>query len=198
MSVKLFSKALFARTGTALAAAGIVGLALMPVAAPAQTVAVPTADNPFGLPEDITLFRTADPDRRTATAIVNGFVITGTDIDKRVALVTAASDAPVPEEEMLRLRVQVLRNLIDETLKIQAAAAAEMEVKREEVEQTTGLAMIDQTTVIGGRTVSPALPIVDGSSVIASPWLQCITIIVCCVLSSHMYSRALHIFSLPC
>ena len=37
---------------------------------------------------------------------------------------------------MLRLRVQVLRNLIDETLKIQAAAAAEMEVKREEVEQT--------------------------------------------------------------
>ena len=33
MSVKLFSKALFARTGTALAAAGIVGLALMPVAA---------------------------------------------------------------------------------------------------------------------------------------------------------------------
>jgi len=110
----------------------------MPVAAPAQTVAVPTADNPFGLPEDITLFSKADPDRRTATAIVNGFVITGTDIDMRVALVTAASDAPVSDEEMLRLRVQVLRNLIDETLKIQAAAAAEMEVKREEVEQTYG------------------------------------------------------------
>lgn len=136
MSVKLFSKALFARTGTALAVAGMIGLALTPVAAPAQTVAVPTADNPFGLPEDITLFGKADPDRRTATAIVNGFVITGTDIDMRVALVTAASDAAISEEEMLRLRVQVLRNLIDETLKIQAAAAAEMEVKREEVEQT--------------------------------------------------------------
>jgi peptidyl-prolyl cis-trans isomerase SurA len=136
VSVKLFSKALFARTGTALAVAGMIGLALAPVAAPAQTVAVPTADNPFGLPEDITLFGKADPDRRTATAIVNGFVITGTDIDMRVALVTAASDAAISEEEMLRLRVQVLRNLIDETLKIQAAAAAEMEVKREEVEQT--------------------------------------------------------------
>jgi peptidyl-prolyl cis-trans isomerase SurA len=136
VSVKLFSKALFARTGTALAVAGMIGLALTPVAAPAQTVAVPTADNPFGLPEDITLFGKADPDRRTATAIVNGFVITGTDIDMRVALVTAASDAAISDEEMLRLRVQVLRNLIDETLKIQAAAAAEMEVKREEVEQT--------------------------------------------------------------
>lgn len=136
MIVKQFSKALFAKTGTALAAAGIAGLALMPVAAPAQTVAVPTADNPFGLPADITLFGKADPDQRSATAIVNGFVITGTDIDQRTALVTAASESPISEEEMLRLRVQVLRNLIDETLKIQAAGAAEMAVSREEVEQT--------------------------------------------------------------
>ena len=134
--VKLFSKALLARTGSVLAAAGLVGLALTPATLPAQTVAVPTAENPFGLPEDITLFGKADPDKRTATAIVNGYVITGTDIDQRVALVTAASEAPIPEEEMLRLRVQVLRNLIDETLKIQAAEAAELAVKREEVEQT--------------------------------------------------------------
>jgi len=136
VSVKLLTKAMFARTGTALAVAGMIGLALAPVAAPAQTVAVPTADNPFGLPEDITLFGKADPDRRTVTAMVNGFVITGTDIDQRVALVTASSEAPIPPEEMLRLRVQVLRNLIDETLKIQAARAEEVEAKREEVEQT--------------------------------------------------------------
>ena len=136
MSVKLFTKALFARTGTALTVAGIIGLALAPAAAPAQTVAVPTADNPFGLPADVNLFAKADPDRRTATAIVNGFVITGTDIDQRVALVTAASDAPISAEEMLRLRVQVLRNLIDETLKIQKADADKLEVKPEEVEQT--------------------------------------------------------------
>jgi peptidyl-prolyl cis-trans isomerase SurA len=136
VSVKLLNKALFARTGTALAVAGMIGLALTPVAAPAQTVAVPTAENPFGLPEDITLFNQADPNKRTAKAIVNGYVITGTEIDQRVALVTAASEAPVAEDELLRLRVQVLRNLIDETLKIQAAEAAELEVKREEVEQT--------------------------------------------------------------
>lgn len=136
MNVKLFSKTQLGRTAAAMVAVGLVGLAVAPVAAPAQTVAVPTADNPFGLPEDITLFGKADPDRRTATAVVNGFVITGTDIDQRVALVTAASDAPIEGEELLRLRVQVLRNLIDETLKIQAAAAADMAVAREEVEQT--------------------------------------------------------------
>lgn len=136
MNVTLFSKIFLTRTATALAVAGLIGLAVTPAAAPAQTVAIPTADNPFGLPEDITLFGKTDPDRRTATAVVNGYVITGTDIDQRVALVTAASEAPVAEEELLRLRVQVLRNLIDETLKIQAAAAAELEVKREEVDQT--------------------------------------------------------------
>jgi peptidyl-prolyl cis-trans isomerase SurA len=132
----LFSKTLLARTVPGVVAAGLIALAVVPQAAPAQTVAVPTADNPFGLPSDITLFAKADPDKRTATAVVNGYVITGTDIDQRVALVTAASEAPIPADEMLRLRVQVLRNLIDETLKIQAATAAEMEVKREEVEQT--------------------------------------------------------------
>jgi peptidyl-prolyl cis-trans isomerase SurA len=136
VNVKLFSKTQLGRTAAAMVAVGLVGLTVAPVAAPAQTVAVPTADNPFGLPEDITLFGKADPDRRTATAVVNGFVITGTDIDQRVALVTAASDAPIEGEELLRLRVQVLRNLIDETLKIQAAAAADMAVAREEVEQT--------------------------------------------------------------
>ena len=133
-------KKLFSMTGTisrkpALLAA-LAALALAPVAGSAQTVAVPTADNPFGLPQDVTIFGKADPDKRTATAVVNGYVITGTDIDQRVALVTAASEAPVTEEEMLRLRVQVLRNLIDETLKVQAAEAADMKVTPEEVEQT--------------------------------------------------------------
>jgi peptidyl-prolyl cis-trans isomerase SurA len=136
VNVKLFSRMLLTRTAGALAVAGLVGVAVLPVAAPAQTVAVPTADNPFGLPEDVTLFSKADPDRRTATAVVNGYVITGTDIDQRVALVTAASDTEISDEEMLRLRVQVLRNLIDETLKIQAAEAQKLEVKREEVEET--------------------------------------------------------------
>ncbi|MEL7219290.1 MAG: SurA N-terminal domain-containing protein, partial [Pseudomonadota bacterium] len=111
---------------------------IVAVSAPAiaQTTAVPTADNPFGLPESINILGPENPDVRTATAIVNGFVITGTDVNQRVALVTSASNAEVSEEELKRLRVQVLRNLIDETLKIQAAQQLEMPVSRAEIDQT--------------------------------------------------------------
>ena len=117
-----------------LALAGLAAATMLPAAA--QIVAVPTAENPFGLPDEVTLFGKASPDVRTATAIVNGFVITGTDIDERVALVTSASDVDVTEEELLRLRVQVLRNLIDETLKIQAAEAQKVSPQPEEINRT--------------------------------------------------------------
>jgi peptidyl-prolyl cis-trans isomerase SurA len=128
----------FSKVGASVALAGLFALAALPVAAPAQTVAVPTADNPFGLPDEVTLFGKNNPDVRTATAVVNGYVITGTDIEERVALVTSAAEFEVSDEELLRLRVQVLRNLIDETLKIQAAEAQKLEVNRGEVEQTYG------------------------------------------------------------
>ena len=131
MTFKVFYKA-----GSALALAGLAAMTMAPVAASAQTVAVPTADNPFGLPDEVTLFGKTNPDVRTATAVVNGFVITGTDIDERVALVTSASDAKVSDEELLRLRVQVLRNLIDETLKVQAAEAQKVPAKPEDVDRT--------------------------------------------------------------
>lgn len=126
----------FYKAGASLVLAGLATLAVVPAAAPAQTVAVPTADNPFGLPDEVTLFGKANPDVRTATAVVNGYVITGTDIDERVALVTSASEAKVTDEELLRLRVQVLRNLIDETLKVQAAQAQDIPAKPEDIERT--------------------------------------------------------------
>ncbi|WP_233996113.1 peptidylprolyl isomerase [Erythrobacter sp. HL-111] len=118
----------------ALAALAMSAVPVLPAAA--QTLAVPTADNPFGIPDDIRIFDKENPNTRTATAVVNGYVITGTDIEQRVALVTSASEAEVSEEELERLRVQVLRNLIDETLKIQASEALEMPVSEAEIEQT--------------------------------------------------------------
>ncbi|MEQ8411196.1 MAG: peptidylprolyl isomerase [Erythrobacter sp.] len=118
----------------AISSAVLVAAPLVPAAA--QTVAVPTADNPFGIPDDIQILGKENPDTRTATAVVNGYVITGTDIEQRVALVTSASETEVSDQELERLRVQVLRNLIDETLKIQASEALEMPVSRAEVEQT--------------------------------------------------------------
>jgi peptidyl-prolyl cis-trans isomerase SurA len=90
----------------------------------------------LNIPKDITVFGKRDPNVRTATAIVNGTIITQTDVDQRFALVMAANSGRVDESERERLRLQVLRNLIDETLQIQEAAAQKIEVSKEEIEQT--------------------------------------------------------------
>ena len=124
----------FSKVFSSLLGAGLVAFAA--TSAPAQTAGVPTANNPFGIPDDFTIFGADNPNERSATAVVNGYVITGTDIDQRVALVTNASEAEVSPEELQRLRGQVLRNLIDETLKIQAAAAQEIPAEQPAVEQT--------------------------------------------------------------
>ncbi len=51
-----------------------------------------------------------------ATAIVNGEVITQTDVDQRLALLVIANEGKLPADQVDELRQQVLRNLIDETL----------------------------------------------------------------------------------
>lgn len=102
----------------------------------AQTVAdeaTPTA--PLDIPDGQQLFGKNDPNVRRATAQVNGEIITGTDIDHRLALIVAANNNKLPPEELARFRAQILTNLIDETLQIQEAAANEIEVKDEEVNQ---------------------------------------------------------------
>ena len=125
----------------ALCIAGFAASAL-PLVTPvsAQTTAAPppaaAPANPFGLPDNINLLGNTNPDERSATAMVNGYVITGTDIDQRVALVTNASQNDISPEELQRLRAQVLRNLIDETIKIQAAQAQEIGVEKAQVDQT--------------------------------------------------------------
>ncbi|MFZ2997513.1 foldase protein PrsA [Sphingobium sp.] len=90
----------------------------------------------LNLPKDVTVFGKSDPNIRKATAIVNGRIITGTDVDQRLALIITANGGKVEAEEKERLRVQVLRNLIDETLQIQEAAANDIKVDKAEVEQS--------------------------------------------------------------
>lgn len=115
--------------GRFLGTLATISLVAAPVAAQAQDAA-----NPLGIPADVSILRQNDPNSRKPTAVVNGSVITGTDVDQRVALVTAASQGQLPPEEMARLRMQVLRNLIDETLQIQEAAAQEIEVTQADVD----------------------------------------------------------------
>ena len=121
----------------ALAMAVAASLAAVPVATSAQQAgpAPAASTNAFGIPDDVTIFANDNPNLRTATAIVNDFVITGTDIDQRLALVLASSQNEISDEERGRLRAQILRNLIDETLQIQEAVSLELPVTTDEVEQ---------------------------------------------------------------
>ena len=104
----------------------------LPATAPAQEAGA--SRETLQLPENPMIFGKNDPNHRSATVVVNGEVITGTDIDQRVALIVAASGGKIGPEEMERLRLQVLRNLMDETLQIQEAKAQDMEVPDAEVD----------------------------------------------------------------
>jgi peptidyl-prolyl cis-trans isomerase SurA len=103
------------------------------VTAIAQTAATPPSGN-LNIPANPSFFG-GDPAVRKATAIVNGEIITGTDVDQRMALVLIANGgANIPAEELQRLREQVLRNLVDETLQIQAAKAQDIKVEPREID----------------------------------------------------------------
>jgi peptidyl-prolyl cis-trans isomerase SurA len=137
--VNRFSSRL-AVSAAALLLAGVAVAQTAPAPAPAPTSAPAPAEGTavaaLNLPQGPTQFLAPDPNLRRATAKVNGDIVTDTDISQRVALVVAASEAKIGPEEMGRLRLQVLRNLIDETLQIQEAKAAEIEVTDDEVNQT--------------------------------------------------------------
>ncbi len=117
-----------------LALAPLIAVAMaMPTVAPAQDAG---PQDSLSLPENPVIFGKNDPNHRTAKVIINGEVITGTDIDQRVALIVAASGGKIAAEELDRLRMQVLRNLMDETLQIQEARAQDMAVGEDEVDQS--------------------------------------------------------------
>ena len=108
-------------------------------ASPSASQTVADASLPqagLDIPDELTIFGKNDPNVRRATAIVNGDIITGTDVGQRLALIVAANGGQVSEEEKQRLRLQVLRNLIDETLQIQEAEANEINISDEEVDAT--------------------------------------------------------------
>ncbi|WP_265571503.1 peptidylprolyl isomerase [Sphingomicrobium nitratireducens] len=107
-----------------------------------------SAADALALPDNPQLFGKALPSVVKATAIVNGEVITQTDIDERVAFMLLASGAEPSAEEIADLRQQVLRNLIDEMLQIQAAKAEEIEIREAEVEQTLGRIAADSNRTV--------------------------------------------------
>lgn len=131
----------FKTVSSLLSIAAAAGLAIAPAAVAAQEQAANASAQDageaasLGLPATISVLGKNDPNKRTATAVVNGHVITGTDIDQRLALLIAANKGQQPTaEELQRLRAQVLRNLIDETLQIQEARAQKIAVEKADVD----------------------------------------------------------------
>lgn len=90
-------------------------------------------DSGLTLP-DVTLLGDFDPRMRKATAIVNGDVITDTDVEQRLNLVVAANGGKIDTDEKGRLRLQVLRNLIDEKLQIQEAVSHDVKIVEGDVD----------------------------------------------------------------
>lgn len=117
--------------------AALAGGALTVLAPPAFTQAPDAEDSASNLelPTDVKLLAPRDPNVRKATAIVNGAIITETDIDQRLALVLAANaGSTISDEEKGRLRQQVFSNLVDETLEIQEAAANKITVDKKDID----------------------------------------------------------------
>jgi peptidyl-prolyl cis-trans isomerase SurA len=116
------------------------------VLAVATTAAAQDAANPdaasgnsaasLRLPDNPQIFGKAMPSVVKATAIVNGEVITQTDVDQRLALLAIANNGQLPTDQIDELRQQVLRNLIDETLQVQAAKQAEITVTDKDIART--------------------------------------------------------------
>ncbi len=151
------------RAGRALVLAA---LAAAGAATPAQTVQDQTVpETSLDIPANLQIFGKLDPNVRKPTAVVNDTVITGTDVDQRLALIAIYNNVAVdkiPAEERDRLRLQILRQLIDETLQIQEAKAAEITITPAEINQ--GFARTAQASFKTTADKLPALLRAQGSS----------------------------------
>ena len=114
--------------------AGLLALTatMMTAAAPVGAQVAGRSFNANDLP-DLLVLGAPDPAVRKAQAIVNGEVITDTDIDQRLALVIAANSGRIDEAERQRLRLQIIRNLIDEKLQLQEARENDIRINEAEV-----------------------------------------------------------------
>jgi peptidyl-prolyl cis-trans isomerase SurA len=97
---------------------------------------IPNNASALQLPENPQIFGSAMPSVVKATAIVNGEVITQTDVAHRLMLLAIGEGGQIPAEQVEPLRQQVLRNLIDEVLEIQAAKTAEIKVTDKDIDKT--------------------------------------------------------------
>lgn len=121
--------------GTFRRAAVVLAGSFLSVVAVAQTAGDQPRQGGLAIPSDVNFVGQAEPNVARASVIVNDEIITQTDIDQRMALMLASQRVQISPEEQQRLRAQILRNLIDEALQIQAARENEMAVEPREIDQ---------------------------------------------------------------
>ncbi len=107
----------------------MLAVGLIAGAAAAQDVIGAGADG-----QEIKILGDIDPALRKAQAIVNNDIITDTDVEQRLNLVVAANGGNLDTDEKNRLRLQVVRNLIDEKLQIQEATSKDIKVTDAEID----------------------------------------------------------------
>jgi peptidyl-prolyl cis-trans isomerase SurA len=126
-----------AKAKTLFTTALIASLAGVAAAQVAPQAGAPNSSAALNLPQQtVTVYGRPIPAVVKASAIVNGEVITQTDIDQRMALLALANEQQIPKDEEERLRIQVFNNLIDETLQVQAAKASEITVSESDIDRT--------------------------------------------------------------
>lgn len=96
----------------------------------------PSSAANLDLPKEVQLLGKPDPNVRKPTALVNGYVITRTDVDQRFALFVALNQLKLTAEEQDRLRLQVLRLLTDETIQIQEAKSNDITIPQEQIDRS--------------------------------------------------------------
>jgi peptidyl-prolyl cis-trans isomerase SurA len=114
---------------------GIAGSAAIAAQQAAETPPPSSAAN-LDLPKEIQLLGKPDPNVRKPTALVNGYVITRTDVDQRFALFVALNQLKLTAEEQDRLRLQVLRLLTDETIQIQEAKSNDITIGADQIDRS--------------------------------------------------------------
>lgn len=117
------------------AAPFVIGAALASGATAQDQAAQPNSAANLKLPSNPQLFGSSLPSVVKARVLVNGEVITQSDVDQRLALLAIANGGEIPTTELDALRQQVLSNLIDETLQIQAAKTEEIDIDDDDIDR---------------------------------------------------------------
>ena len=88
---------LMTRTKSWWVMASIFAIAALVLAGGAMAQNATSSSSGLALPENPNFFEKNDPNYRKATVVVNGEIITGTDIDQRVALLASRAESTGPQ-----------------------------------------------------------------------------------------------------